>query len=119
MLVGVEAAFRHVLLVVRDALPAEDRVALGAAPDLETEALRALREGLGGHALEVVVTVHLALIVLTLTMLTPLTSRWLGTGSAVFLTPVLDHLLTLTFVDRCRIKAWRTYGSWTPVALGT
>ena len=105
--------------MVRDALPAEDKVALGAALDLETEALRALTEGLGGHALEDMVTVHRALIVLTLTVLTPLTSRWLGIGSAVFLTPVPDHLLTLAFIDRCRIEALRTYGSWTLAALGT
>jgi hypothetical protein len=119
LLVGEETAFRHVLLVVRGTLLAEDRVALDATLDLETEAFRALREGLGDHALEVVVAVHLALTVLSLTVLTPLTSRWLSTGSTVFLTPVLDHLLTLAFVDRCRIEAWRTYGSWTLVALGT
>ena len=92
---------------------------MGATLDLETEAFRALREGLGDHALEVVVAVHLALIVLSLTVLTLLMSRRLDTGSAVFLTPVSDRLLTLAFVDRCRIEAWRTYGSWTPVALGT
>ena len=44
--------------MVRDALPTEDRVALGVALDLETEALRALREGLGGHTLEDMVIVH-------------------------------------------------------------
>ena len=36
---GVEAAFRPVLLVMRDALQAKDRVVLGTALDLETEAL--------------------------------------------------------------------------------
>ena len=41
--------------------------------------------------MEVVVVVHLSLIVFTLTVLTPLTSRWLGTGLVVFLTPVPDR----------------------------
>ena len=72
---GVEAAFRPVLLVVRDALPVELLVVFSAAMDLMTEALG---ESLRGHALEVVVT--LVMLVSSLTVLTPCLSRWLGTG---------------------------------------
>ena len=95
MLVGVEAAFRPVLQVVRDALPVELLAIFSAAMDLVTEALR---ESLRVHALEVMVT--LVVVMITLTVLFLLLSRRLGTGTIVFvLTPVPDHLLTLAFLD--------------------
>ena len=94
-MVREEAAFRRVLLVVRDALPAELLVVFSAAMDLVTEALRELSRV---HALEVVVT--LIVVMISLIVLTPLLSRWLGTGTAVLgLTPVLDCLLTVALLD--------------------
>ena len=63
--------------------------------DLVTEVLR---ERLRDHALEVVVTQ--VVVVISLTVLTPLFSRWLGTGTAVLvLTPVPDRLLTIVSLD--------------------
>ena len=97
--VGAETAFRPVLQVVRGAFPVELLVAFRAAMDLVTEALEtdALRELFRVHTLEVVVTLRVETC--TLTVLSLLSSRWLGTGLAVFLTPVLVHLLTLAFLD--------------------
>ena len=92
---GVETAFRAVLLVVRDALPVEPLVVFSVAMDLVTEALRELSRV---HALEVVVT--LIVVMISLIVLTPLLSRWLGTSTAVLgLTPVPDRLLTIALLD--------------------
>ena len=60
-MVREEAAFRLVLLVVRDASPAELLVVFSAAMDLVTEALRELSRV---HALEVVVTLIVVMILL-------------------------------------------------------
>ena len=95
LLVRKEAAIRPVLQVVRDALPAELLVVFSAAMDLVTEALRELSRV---HALEVVVT--LIVVMISLIVLIPLLSRWLGTGTAVLgLTPVPDRLLTVALLD--------------------
>ena len=96
---GAETVFRPVLQVVRGSFPVELLAAFRAAMDLTTEALEtdALRELFRVHALEVVVTLRVE--TRTLTVLTLLSSRWLGTGSAVFLTPMPVHLLTLAFLD--------------------
>jgi len=97
--VGAETVFRPELQVVRGAFPVELLVAFRAAMDLATEALErdALRESSRGHALLVVITLRVE--TRTLTVLFLLLSRWLGTGLAVFLTPVPVHLLTLAFLD--------------------
>lgn len=94
-MVREETAFRLMLLVVRDALSAELLVVFSAAMDLVTEALRELSRV---HALEVVVT--LIVVMISLIVLIPLLSRWLGTGTTVLgLTPVPDRLLTVALLD--------------------
>ena len=95
LVIGVEAVFRAVLRVVRDALLVELLVVFSAAMDLVTEAFR---ESFRVHALEVVV--FLIVVIISLTVLTPLLTRWLGTGTAVLvLTPVPDSLLTVVSLD--------------------
>ena len=97
---GMETAFRPVLLVVRGALPAELLIVFSAAMDLVTEALRELSRF---HALEIVVT--LIVVMILLIVLNPLLSRWLGTGTAVLgLTPVPDRLLTVALLDFAALR---------------
>ena len=92
---SVEAAFKSVLLVMRDALSVDLLVVFSTAMDLVTEALRELSRV---HALVVVVT--LIVVMISLIVLIPLLSRWLGTATAVLgLTPVLDRLLTVALLD--------------------
>jgi hypothetical protein len=94
-MVGEEAAFKPVLLYVRDALPTELLAVFSAVMDLVTETLRELSRV---HALANVVTQ--LVVVISLIVLTPLLSRWLGTSIAVLvLTPVSDCLLTLPLLD--------------------
>ena len=78
LVVGEEAAFKPVLLFVRDALPTKLLAIFSAVMDLMTETLREL---LRVHALADVVTQ--LVVVISLIVLTPLLSRWLGTGIAV------------------------------------
>jgi hypothetical protein len=82
---------------VVDALPAGHRIVSSTTTVLLAEALRVTTD----HAFLVVVTDSLRLRgigvmgCLFLVLLTPLLSRWLGTGLLPFrLTPVSDHMLT-------------------------
>ena len=81
---------------------------------LTTLDLRTL--SLSNRALREIRVLVLSFLLLFLLFTLPM-SRWHGTG--FLLTPVSDHLLIHLTVDFCRIKAWRTYGSWTQAAPGT
>ena len=84
-----EAAFKPVLLVVRDALPVELLVIFSAAMELVT---MALGESSRVHALLVVVTPIMVGGMISFIVFTPRLSKWLGTSLVVSVTPVSDRL---------------------------